>query len=267
MKKDFPCFFNGCIKVEVQGKDRSSGSEYCPHNITTHSYVLQICPINKENQARSTASLVQWNIHPAFVLLSLSQGFIDILNNKLSVWGRKYCVPWFSFSILHMTSSLCPHAFSLSVWSLDKQTGNVGESHNVKDPLLFYSPFASSTELPVSQAPSHTSHSRPLTSCLACIRRPFHDHGLSKKIGRLKATLPQDSEIQILGVNVKHDQVLTLSLSDEVNLNLDKMNPGEYKEIPEDNLIQSARELNRKRIFVSSKDNETHGGKSAQKMT
>lgn len=53
------------LQIEVQGEDRSSGSEHCPHNTTAHSYVLQICPINKENQAKSAASLVQWNIYPA----------------------------------------------------------------------------------------------------------------------------------------------------------------------------------------------------------
>lgn len=77
--------------------------------------------------------------------------------------------------------------------------------------------------------------------------------------------LLQDSEIQTLGFNVKHDQVLTLSLSDEDDLNLDKMNPGECREIPENNLIQSARDLSRKRKFVFPKDNKTHRGKSAQK--
>lgn len=162
----------------MQGEDRSSGSEHCPHNTTTHSYVLQISPINKENQAKSAASLVQWNIYPAAAFYW--------------VYGSDLLTSLTICSLCGDTNTASPASRSctwqavcvpVSVWSLDKQAGNAGESHHVKDPLLFYSPFASSAELPVSQARSYTSLPRPLTSYSACIWRPFYSHGLGRKIG------------------------------------------------------------------------------------
>lgn len=82
-------------------------------------------------------------------------------------------------------------------------------------------------------------------------------------LARETATLPHDSEIQTLGVHVKHDHVAGLSLSEEAKLLLHRMNPGAYRDIPEDDLVQSARALNSKRRHVFSKDNGMHRGERA----
>lgn len=69
-----------------------------------------------------------------------------------------------------MTSkAACKHTAATAGLSASAKQGNVGESHHVTAPPLFYSPFAPGMELPPPSPPLHASISTsvltPFTSC------------------------------------------------------------------------------------------------------